>query len=154
MIYFIQQGTDGPIKIGFAADCERRLDALQTGNPHDLHLLAVMGGDINREKELHQRFAEGNLRGEWFQPDTPGLHELVFQAIQEEALIEAGARYCDQCGIRVVQPPRRKLCSAECERLKKMATARAWKKRRVDIPVVEDLDARLESVLLQVIPHV
>jgi hypothetical protein len=163
MIYFIQAGprrAGGPIKIGFASsigDCERRRLHLQVGNARELFLLAVMGGGYDREAELHRRFREGHIRGEWFGAETVGLQDLIRLAMQEEALIDVGAVYCEQCGIRIVQPPRRKLCSAECEQQKKIATARKWKKRRVlgngDIPVVEDIDARLESVLLQVIPN-
>ena len=39
-VYFIQQGSDGPIKIGMAENVQQRLDSLQLGNSD---LLVVIG---------------------------------------------------------------------------------------------------------------
>ena len=82
MIYFIQEGThhDGPLKIGYAFDPAIRRDALQAGNPRPLVLLAAINGDRRAEAGLHARFAAGNLGGEWFDPDTPGLAEFIAEA--------------------------------------------------------------------------
>ena len=67
MIYFIQQGEDGPIKIGFSEDSpENRLMSLQAGNPNELNLVLVIEGDIIVEKSLHEIFKDTRLRGEWF----------------------------------------------------------------------------------------
>lgn len=154
MIYFIQSGVEGPIKIGFAmtrSDCDRRLRILQIGNPEHLFLRGVLGGDMKRERTLHQRFHDGRIRGEWFRPDTPGLDDLISDALDEEALIESGLHYCEQCGINIVHPPRRKLCGPECERQKKIVTVRAWKRTSSNVPVVSSDDERLEKALLQVI---
>jgi hypothetical protein len=73
VIYFIQQGHDGPIKIGLAEterDCEHRLRLLQVGNPQRLRLLAVMGGRMDCDKALHAVFVRGRIRGEWVQGGT------------------------------------------------------------------------------------
>lgn len=66
MIYFIQAGTNGPIKIGISRDPVRRLASLQTGHHETLRLLAVMEGDDRDEAVMHRRFS--CQRGEWFAP--------------------------------------------------------------------------------------
>ena len=65
-IYFIQSAAQGPVKIGIANDPIKRMRDLQTGNPAVLHLRHVVPGDRDLEKELHHRFREARIRGEWF----------------------------------------------------------------------------------------
>ncbi len=132
MIYFVQAGQRGPVKIGYVehpSGMDRRLDSLQIGNCEQLYLVTSLPGGLDREREFHRRFAEGRLRGEWFRWDTPGLQELMYDAVQAEALQLTGTqlRYCSWCKTNLVHPPRTRLCSDECERAKKRATARAWK---------------------------
>lgn len=69
-IYFIQQGQSGPIKIGFTKDdLYRRVKKLQTGNHIPLRLLAVIeNASVRKETELHSRFSQYKLTGEWFSP--------------------------------------------------------------------------------------
>ena len=64
-VYFIRAAT-GEIKIGHAKDPLKRLNDLQTGQPAPLRLLATMPGGVEVERELHDRFAEFHLQGEWF----------------------------------------------------------------------------------------
>ncbi|RLC17902.1 MAG: hypothetical protein DRI57_09140 [Deltaproteobacteria bacterium] len=68
MIYFIQLGTDGPIKIGTSENPQARLAQLQTSNPEKLHLLGTMTGNNSMETKLHQTFSPFRLEGEWFSP--------------------------------------------------------------------------------------
>lgn len=65
-VYAIQAGDNGPVKIGHSGDPLQRLAKLQTGNPEPLHLRAVIPGDKPTEDDLHQRFADARLIGEWF----------------------------------------------------------------------------------------
>lgn len=67
-IYFIQSGTNGPIKIGVSANPADRLRELQTAHPEPLLLLATFPGGFDPERALHVRFARHWLRGEWFAP--------------------------------------------------------------------------------------
>lgn len=88
--YFIQAGTDGPVKIGVAQDVEKRIKELQTGCPDDLRLIGRIQG--NCESELHKRFSQFRLRGEWFNPDIRLLAFIVENAEscgQVEGLIVA-----------------------------------------------------------------
>ena len=65
-VYFIQSGSDGPVKIGRSIKPKRRLPQLQTGNPDELILRHVIPGDLAAEQRLHHHFEPARIRGEWF----------------------------------------------------------------------------------------
>lgn len=64
MIYFIRSGKY--VKIGYSKNPKKRLDELQTGNPEKLKLIAVMQGNLQTEKSLHDLYSNKRIRGEWF----------------------------------------------------------------------------------------
>lgn len=70
MIYFIGEMDTRTVKIGFSQDWKgifRRLNACQTGNPRELHLLAaVENGSMELEHAIHDTYGEYHIRGEWF----------------------------------------------------------------------------------------
>jgi len=70
-LYFITS-KGGPIKIGVSNNPAKRLKGLQTSNPYQLTLSAVIPGGALMEGEYHKRFAEHRLVGEWFNP-APGI---------------------------------------------------------------------------------
>jgi len=82
MIYFIQQGIDGPIKIGTTDDINKRIATLQTGSPHKLRLIGVIEGDQEKERQLHNFFSAYRLTGEWFAPDKM-MFDYIFSVITE-----------------------------------------------------------------------
>jgi len=110
MIYFIQQGDDGPVKIGYCQNRGKsgifgRLRTLQVGNPERLYLRGVIpNGGRTTEQALHRAFASDRLTGEWFRPSKAldGLITLTEAAARDadngaakrlmEALAEVGAR--------------------------------------------------------------
>ena len=70
MIYFIQTGKAGPIKIGYTENkttLKQRFDTLQSATPFKLFLLGTMDGNHKEEKGLHRKFKILQLAGEWFQ---------------------------------------------------------------------------------------
>lgn len=69
MIYFIQEGGEGNIKIGKAKDVIKRLKQLQGNNGNDLWLLGHCDDSWN-EKKLHEKFKDFRIRGEWFRFNT------------------------------------------------------------------------------------
>ena len=69
MVYFIKNGSDNHIKIGYAKDPGKRLKELQTGSPYPLELLLTIDGDIKKEKSLHNKFKSLSVKGEWFKPE-------------------------------------------------------------------------------------
>jgi hypothetical protein len=68
MVYFIQMGENGPIKIGETKSIHERLEMLQVANPYRLRILWVYNGRKYGEAELHEKFKQYNIRGEWFWP--------------------------------------------------------------------------------------
>jgi len=72
-IYFVQQGDDGPIKIGKAKGLAARVASLQCANPTPLRLLAHFSAAGAVETALHKHFRRYRVRGEWFEPAAPIL---------------------------------------------------------------------------------
>lgn len=68
LVYFIQCGDEGPIKIGKSTNVESRLQSLQGASPYKLNLLAWFLGVSADETRLHELFAKHRMRGEWFEP--------------------------------------------------------------------------------------
>ena len=66
VIYFMQNGEKGPIKIGFTYDVQRRLAQAQTFNYQPITLLGYIPGDQRLETTLLNRFSPHHLLGEWF----------------------------------------------------------------------------------------
>lgn len=89
MVYFIQQGKDGPIKIGFtqSESLKNRLAQLQTASAKPLHVLARFAGDVEYEKQLHEQFKKYRLEGEWFEPSE---EIMDFLGLKEQNPIERG----------------------------------------------------------------
>lgn len=81
VIYFIQDQDSLHVKIGFTSSDtpEGRLKAFQTGNSSRMVVLATMAGEMSDEQELHARFCEYKVAGEWFRPCL-GIINLVAQA--------------------------------------------------------------------------
>lgn len=68
-VYFIQGESGGPIKIGKAVNPTQRLAQLQTGFHEQLKILGLIpNGGVATEKQLHERFAQYRVKGEWFLP--------------------------------------------------------------------------------------
>lgn len=67
-VYFIEAVGTGRIKIGVANCARSRLKHLDGPCPVELRLLGVLPTDKAGalEKELHARFAEHRVKGEWF----------------------------------------------------------------------------------------
>lgn len=76
VVYFIQTGADGPIKIGFTTDLARRVKHLQAGCPDLLAVLATIKAEREYETRLHWALAPYRHRGEWFSP-TGAVLEAV-----------------------------------------------------------------------------
>ena len=68
MVYFVQQGNKGPIKIGTSINPLRRLSELQTSHHEQLNIIGVVEGDKTVEKVFHKLFEKFRLYGEWFKP--------------------------------------------------------------------------------------
>jgi NMD protein affecting ribosome stability and mRNA decay len=78
MIYAIQCGNDGPIKIGSAARPLQRLADLQVGCPYELRLKASADWPDEIETTIHRFCASSRIRGEWFEPESNRVLTVVF----------------------------------------------------------------------------
>ena len=78
MIYFIQSGSDGPIKIGTSDDPLARIAQLQGANPRRLRFIGCGLGWPESEAGLLRQFAHLRTAGgaEWFEP-APELLECI-----------------------------------------------------------------------------
>lgn len=76
MVYFIQEGDNGPIKIGKAVSVERRLNSLQTAHHKGLTILQVIPGGAERESKIKKDLIKFKIKGEWFQP-MPEVFEYM-----------------------------------------------------------------------------
>jgi len=77
IVYFIQSGKDGPIKIGITRfSVSDRIATMQTGNPYKLRLIGVIKGNLEKESEIQRRFRKDRIRGEWFRPSIELMNYL------------------------------------------------------------------------------
>ena len=69
-VYLVRE-EHGLVKIGKAADFEKRFEILSQQIPYDLEIIDVIQSEAASkiEGELHKRYAEYRVRGEWFSLD-------------------------------------------------------------------------------------
>jgi hypothetical protein len=79
MIYFVQSGKAGPIKVGVATNLGKRLLSLQSGNPQPITVLATCPGSFAEEKAVLDTLWRERLQGEWHKPSAlvHGFIEVV-----------------------------------------------------------------------------
>lgn len=73
-VYVIQEvrpTSNAPVKIGVALNVQRRLEALQIGNPRELVVVMEFGPMTSKaayelENFYHRQFKPHQIRGEWF----------------------------------------------------------------------------------------
>lgn len=83
VVYFIQAGESGPIKIGFTErPVAHRLSNLQTASADELRALVCVSGTRQHESDLHFRFRDHHIRGEWFKPAADLLEYIA--SLREE----------------------------------------------------------------------
>ncbi len=86
MIYFIQQGKTGAIKIGYTKNSiTKRIVALQSASPHKLNLLCILEGTEKQERALHNLFSPYKLQGEWFE-SHPTIMMFLFNLIFDKTI--------------------------------------------------------------------
>ena len=76
-VYFVQQGPEGPIKIGVAQNVRLRMRGLQTSSPYPLRLLGVIRGGPAEERAAHATLQSHKLLREWFKPHPDVLAYLM-----------------------------------------------------------------------------
>ena len=78
MVYLISH-EDKYLKIGHTNDINNRFSQLQVSTPIKLKLIHLIKGGVNLEKELHQKFNDLRVNGEWFVYDPEILNYFSSQ---------------------------------------------------------------------------
>lgn len=132
IIYFLQAGQRGPIKIGRTSGqkaLNHRIGQLQSASPYRLQLLGyIKSRDSLLEKKLHQKFAFCHLQGEWFRHDSLILEYLEvhrekfsFEILADKKRKDIRFLICSKCGH---QWKSRRTNPKECPACK----SRSWKR--------------------------
>jgi len=74
-VYLMVNTDTSLIKIGFSSYPRYRERTLHSKEP-TIYLIACWEGDKKREKELHQKYKDKRIRGEWFRLNLIDLYEL------------------------------------------------------------------------------
>lgn len=68
-VYFAKECVkNGAIKIGVSTNPHTRVRSLDIGSPNGVVIIAVIPGEIQTEREMHNKFAQYRIKGEWFSP--------------------------------------------------------------------------------------
>jgi hypothetical protein len=68
MIYFIQAGEDGPIKITITINPQSWLQNHQRNHYEELRIIQQIPGDTRRKAQLKETLKDFIIRGDWFEP--------------------------------------------------------------------------------------
>jgi Meiotically up-regulated gene 113 len=78
VVYFLQVGDDGPVKIGCTTNnVHGRIRSAQRSSPEKLNFLAAIDGGYELEAALHVYFVEKRMNGEWFDITTREVSEVI-----------------------------------------------------------------------------
>lgn len=68
VVYFVQNPSSRKIKIGFSCNFKQRMKALECGAGEALEVLLLIDGGYDLERDLHLKFSNHRIKGEWFHP--------------------------------------------------------------------------------------
>lgn len=78
--YLVLDSASQAVKIGVSNSPDIRLSARQNGNPNPLRVVGVVRKDV--ENQLHRRFQNYRLLGEWF--SWPAVQDAIVNGNQIE----------------------------------------------------------------------
>lgn len=76
IVYYVRRLSDGAIKIGTTKYPVNRWPALKTAHG-PIEILATHCGDGERERQMHDRFRELRIEGEWFRAEEPLIRWIL-----------------------------------------------------------------------------
>ncbi|MGV0964218.1 MAG: GIY-YIG nuclease family protein [Polynucleobacter sp.] len=82
VVYFMQAGPNGPVKIGHSRSLVTRLDAIRRHNAAEVVLLGAYSGGLREEQDAHRQLAAYRIRGEWFHPTPAVLDFMAARCVQ------------------------------------------------------------------------
>lgn len=87
-VYFISDGEH--VKIGLSRQPRKRLSSLQTGHPKRLNIVGLMPGGAEDEFQLHGRFRDHRVKGEWFR-DCSEIRDFIARAANDHSALARAA---------------------------------------------------------------
>lgn len=90
LVYFIQAGVDGPIRIGSTRNLKSYFRQVQSCNPCEVYLRGAMPGWYEESARVCDSFALSKLRQDWFLPDAELLAFIAALDVPEPV-----QRLCD-----------------------------------------------------------
>ena len=113
MVYFIQAGDNGPIKIGVSSTPREHVKILQQGSPEELKLIAQIPGDRSLEKKVREDLKAFRRGRKWFDATDEVLDYIEKIQLVEYEIIDgvplailwrdsedSETDYCPFCGER------------------------------------------------------
>jgi hypothetical protein len=97
-VYMVQCGDGGPVKIGHSNNVRKRLSYMQISSPDWLVVLRIFEGGKAEERQLHERFADLLMDGEW--------HSFSAAMLGDVGLVELYQRGVMPKPKLLPQPPR------------------------------------------------
>lgn len=82
VVYFVQLGIGGPIKIGRTDNLRARLNTLQTANHKKVVVLGLLRGQEALERQMHALFHKERMDGEWFRPSMELLRFISSNTVR------------------------------------------------------------------------
>ena len=98
MVYFIKDREF--VKIGYTTDFKKRFSQLQTSTPHNLTVLAIIKGDYETEKFIHNKFSDYHHRGEWFYINSD-IEDFIKS--KDDVSWQYGIGQCEENGLNPLQ---------------------------------------------------
>lgn len=80
-VYFLENSTQGLLKVGVSLDVQRRLREIQRDGVGEIHLLGDIPGGFTIERVLHELFGDWRVHGEWF-TFTPEIRGTVASILE------------------------------------------------------------------------
>ncbi len=86
MIYFIQAGDDGPIKIGQSANPQSWLRKHLDCHYEELRIIQQIEGGIKQRNTIERALQEYSIRGDWYAP-SPEVFGFIREIKDPESLL-------------------------------------------------------------------
>lgn len=139
MIYFIQVGTSGHIRIGCSIEPWKRIKQLQRRHLETLHLLKTLPGSHERKREIYKELFPYKIQSNCYEPESK-VRAYIFNLLGEpEYEVREGHAYavlrrdttssetdpCPFCGAKHIQEEVDELQPTQCSSLEAREKIRA-----------------------------
>jgi hypothetical protein len=89
VVYYLLRESDGLIKIGTSTRFRERLSDLRAEHGA-LRLLLTHRGDHDCEDQMHYRFKDLRIHGEWFRPGKPLMGWILEVRRRQDKIVPSG----------------------------------------------------------------